>query len=574
LIETPRIGGSQIIERSEGGGADVLPARDDEGHRAVSDNGPGAGDDRCTSVHEHRSWHVPGAPASTPSRASVRTMTDRQPPRPTSAPASEIDDPRWHRNPRNVAEGRLPAHGLPLPADAIQLDGTWEFRFWTGDAPDTSFAAPDADRSEFDRLDVPGSWMLQGGPDDRYGIPIYTNVQMPFDATFYPEIPLADEGGDHVVSAEIPAAWDGRRIVLRLGAAESTCEVFVDGALVGRSTDSRLPAEFDITSFVEPGARATIAVRVHRWSASTWIEDQDMWWMAGLHRSVHLYSSPTVRIADVFFDTLALEGTRARVAVEVTLDGDVPDGSMVTASIGGTTMAAPAAESATLLVDDIDDIEPWSAETPALHELSVQLLDPSLETIEQRELVVGVRTVTVGNGQLLVNGRPVTIFGVNRHEHDGETGRWQSDELLETDLALLKANNINAVRTAHYPNDERFYELCDRHGLYVMDEANIESHALVHERLQPCNDAAFTEAFVERGTRMVAPRPEPSIRDCVVAGKRVGVRPEPPGDGRGHAHARSSPADCLPPGRGRSRRRHHRSDVSVARRVGPAGSVR
>jgi beta-galactosidase/beta-glucuronidase len=440
-------------------------------------------------------------------------MNERQNNTPASpSPSSEVHDPRWHRNPRNTAEGRLPAHGLPLPADAVCLDGTWAFRFWTGDAPDSSFADPDADRSDFEPLTVPGSWMLQGGPDDRYGIPIYTNVQMPFDPAFYPEIPLVDEGGDHVVTTEIPPEWSGQRIVLRLGAAESACEVFVNGEPVGRSTDSRLPAEFDISSVVEPGTTATIAVRVHRWSASTWIEDQDMWWMAGLHRSVHIYTMPTTRIADVFFDTLALDGNRARVAVEISLDGEIPEGSMVTASIGGTTMAAPVTGSATLLVDDLDDIEPWSAEAPNLHELSVQLLDPSLETVDQRELTVGVRTVAVGNGQLLVNGRPVTIFGVNRHEHDGETGRWQSDELLDTDLALLKSNNINAVRTAHYPNDERFYALCDRHGLYVMDEANIESHALVHEQLQPCNDAAFTDAFVDRGTRMVArDRNHPSV---------------------------------------------------------------
>ncbi len=446
------------------------------------------------------------------SSSTVPPMTDRQTATTNaSPPSSESADRRWHRDPRVIAENRLPSHGLPLPDDAISLDGEWAFRYWTGDAPDVSFAEPTASRPDFDSLMVPGSWMLQGGADSTYGIPIYTNVQMPFDRSGYPAIPLDDEGGDHVVVTEVPSSWTGR-VVLRLGAAESACEVYVNGVFVGRSTDSRLPAEFDITAQVVPGTEATIAVRVHRWSASTWIEDQDMWWMAGLHRSVHVYSTPVVRIADVFFDTLTLDGNRARVAIEFSLDGEVPDGSMVTATIGGTSIAGPVTGSVALLVDDLDDIQPWSAESPILHDLSVQLLDPSLETMDRRELTVGVRTVAVGNGQLLVNGRPVTIFGVNRHEHDGETGRWQSDDLLAADLALLKSNNINAVRTAHYPNDERFYALCDRHGLYVMDEANIESHAMVHERLQPCNDAAFTDAFIARGTRMVTrDRNHPSV---------------------------------------------------------------
>jgi beta-galactosidase/beta-glucuronidase len=432
--------------------------------------------------------------------------------RPTSLTTTSSPTASWHRDPTVVGEHRLAPHGLPLPEDAVCLDGTWAFRYWTGEEPDASFAQPDADRSAFDSIAVPGSWMLQGGPEQRFGIPIYTNVQMPFDPSFYPDIPLADEGGDHVIVAHVPETFVGQRVVLRLGAAESACEVFVNGEVVGRSTDSRLPVEFDVSAHVEPGSSATIAVRVHRWSASTWIEDQDMWWMAGLHRSVHLYAVQQVRIADVFFDTLALDGDRARLAIEVRLEGEVPEGSMVTATIGGVSMAAPVVGSTVLIVDDVRGIEPWSAETPNLHDLSVQLLNPSLEPLDRTELVVGVRTVAVGNGQLLVNGRPITVFGVNRHEHDGETGRWQSDELLEADIALLKESNINAVRTAHYPNDERFYSLCDRHGIYVMDEANVESHAMVHERLQPCNDAAFADAFVARGARMVArDRNHPSV---------------------------------------------------------------
>ena len=426
--------------------------------------------------------------------------------------SSFSSNPGWHRDPREVAEGRLAAHGLRLPDTAISLDGEWHFRYWTGTAPDASFAEGETDRSDFDTVVVPGSWMLQGGDEQRFGIPIYTNVQMPFDPSTYPEIPLEDEGGDHVIAVDVPGDWDGQRIVLRLGAAESACEVYVNSALIGRSTDSRLPAEFDLTDHVEPGATATIAVRVFRWSASTWVEDQDMWWMAGLHRSVHVYATPKAHISDVFFQTEG--GTRfdvpeAVVSVRTTVAGDVPDGATVVAEVADLVMSAPCGngpgpDEETLLAELLTDFVHWSAETPHLYDLTVRLVSADGVDLDATTLRVGVRSVDVFNGQLRVNGRPITVFGVNRHEHDGATGRWQSDELLEQDIALLKASNINAVRTAHYPNDERFYDLCDEHGLYVMDETNVESHAMVVEALQPCNDDRFAESFVERGARMVA----------------------------------------------------------------------
>lgn len=420
----------------------------------------------------------------------------------------------WHRDPTEVASGRLPAHGLSVPSSAISLDGQWQFRYWTGDAPDPSFVEPDADRSSFETVTVPGSWMLQGGEEHRFGIPIYTNVQMPFDVTSYPEIPLDDEGGDHVCVVEVPSEWSGQRIVLRLGAAESACEVWVNGEHVGRSTDSRLPAEFDVTAAIEPGTIATIAVRVFRWSASTWVEDQDMWWMAGLHRSVHVYATPVARISDAFFETEALgdgDGT-ADCRISVDVEGRVPAGSSVRVDIADAQAECSIDGDQADLRMTIRDARLWSAESPNLYDLVVQLLDDDGGELDRQTLRVGIRTVDVGDGQLLVNGEPITVFGVNRHEHDGETGRWQTTGLLEHDISLMKANNVNAVRTAHYPNDERFYELCDRHGLYVMDETNIESHAMVHVELQPCNDQRFAETFVERGTRMVLrDRNHPSV---------------------------------------------------------------
>ena len=432
----------------------------------------------------------------------------------------------WHRRPEIVARHRLPLSGLPIPDDRamrIDLDGPWQFRHHIGTVPDTDWVGSTA--PGWETIDLPASWMLEG-----HGIPIYTNVQYPFPIDDYPDIPLDDETGDHWRLVDIPADWADRRVVLHIGAAESAVEVWVDGRWVGCSTDSRLPAAFDVTDQVAPGRSVAVALRVHRWSASTWVEDQDMWWMAGIHRSVSLYATDPFHLADVVFRTEHLTDDRARaevsvaVAVEngggqpaptgdgidvvVTLTG--PDGRVVV----GPATTAPDGDRAPWLTlrAGIDDPHLWSAETPELHRLDVELRRAGA-VVDRRSLSVGVRTVAIEGGALLVNGRPVVIRGVNRHEHDPERGRVQSDELLEQDGALLEAANINAVRTAHYPDDERFYELCDRIGLYVMDEANIESHGVVHDadRL-PTNDPRFREAFVERARRMVErDRNHPSV---------------------------------------------------------------
>ena len=361
-------------------------------------------------------------------------------------------------------------------------------------------------------LQRPGQW----------GIPIYTNVIYPFDIAEYPHIPLADEGGDYIRSLDVPADWASDSIVVRVGAAESALEVFVNDTWVGYSTDSRLPAEFDVSDYVEAGQSATLRLRVHRWSASTWLEDQDMWWMAGLHRSVHLVRRPATRIADVSYDTVAIPssaGGSADVAVRVETAGaalertavhiDVADAAGETVA---STTASPDGDGLVEVALSVTAAQLWTAETPYLYTLSVSLRDGGA-VLDSAVLAVGIRTVEVSQGKLLVNGRAITVRGVNRHEHDGVTGRWQSDELLEEDIALLKASNINAVRTAHYPNDERFYDLCDRHGLYVMDEANIETHGLVHlPHMLPANDERFGDAFVARGARMVQrDRNHPSI---------------------------------------------------------------
>ncbi|MDH3683827.1 MAG: hypothetical protein OEV40_28220, partial [Acidimicrobiia bacterium] len=397
------------------------------------------------------------------------------------------------------------------------MAGVWEFRYHIGTPPDdlasfgTTTTAAGDEGAGISSIEVPGSWVLQG-----HGIPIYTNVDYPFDTGLHPEIPRPDETGDHRRAVTIPARWSGHRIVLRVGAAESAVEVVVNGADVGYSTDSRLPAEFDVTRLVTPGREAVVALRVHRWSASTWLEDQDMWWMAGLHRTVMLYATDPIHLADLSCTTRSLTGASAEVEIEATVGGasgiaddatepmvdiDLVDAEGRPAAAGRLAPAGPGSFQSSFR---LEQPRSWSAETPHLYTLTVRLNDGTGRIRDQRTRLVGVRTVEVAGGSLLVNGSPITIRGVNRHEHDGQEGRVQSDDLLAADLALLRSANVNAVRTAHYPNDERFYELCDRHGLYVVDEANVETHGLVADpgRL-PADDDRFLDSIVARGVRMV-----------------------------------------------------------------------
>ncbi len=414
-----------------------------------------------------------------------------------------------------VAVGRLPGHALGVPDDAVDLGGTWAFRHWTETAPDDDWASPGATLDDFTTLPVPSSWSVHG-----HGIPIYTNVQYPFPIDAYPEFPQPDEGGDHVRTIDVPADWDGDRIILRIGAAESTVDVLVDGVEVGYATDSRLPSEFDLTDHVRPGSTHTLALRVQRWSASTWLEDQDMWWMAGIHREVHLLRRPATALADVSIDTLDwTDDGAAEVRVTVAVAGGeagtlVPLRVRIADTVVDDEVELPGSgnDAGTTISLTVPDAPAWSAERPDLVDAEVVLGDPSapLDRFGRR---VGLRTVEIRAGRLLVNGVPIVLRGVNRHDHYPETGRVLDEALLDEDLRLLKTHNFNAIRTAHYPHHERLYERCDEVGLYVVDEANLESHGLVRDMAShrlvsqaspiPTDDPDFADAFVERGVRMV-----------------------------------------------------------------------
>jgi len=436
---------------------------------------------------------------------------------------------RTWETPECVGIGRLPARSLlvpfPDPEAALandresspwfqSLNGAWKFEL----SPRPEASPEDFFRREFDdggwaEIPVPSNWTLQG-----YDRPHYTNVQMPFPDP-PPTVPRENPTGLYRRRFRIPASWKGRRVVLHFGGAESVLYVYVNGRPVGMSKDSRLPAEFDVTRFVEPGENL-LAAMVIRWSDGTFLEDQDHWFMAGIYRDVYLYATGPTHIADLFavgdldgeyrngllklevkvgFEGAGSEGWRIRVRLldargrdvfREPLEGTVP--------IRGNPYLFRGRRAAFL--QEVRSPHQWSSEIPYLYRLLVSLIDAEGECRESVSCRIGFRKVEIRGRELLVNGRPVLIKGVNRHEHDDTRGKALTRESMLADVRLMKQFNFNAVRTSHYPNHPLWYELCDEHGLYVIDEADIESHAYLASL---CHEPRFAAAFLDRGMRMV-----------------------------------------------------------------------
>jgi len=432
------------------------------------------------------------------------------------------DPPRDWETPTVTSRNRLPAH-VPLagPDDVVSLDGRWRFQW----APRPELAPDPAsglDTGSWAEIEVPGCWQLQGSPDP----PIYTNVQYPFSPSLCPGVPADNPTGTYWRTFELPAGWEERRVVLRLGSVDSAGLVWVNGEPVGYTQDSRIAAEFDVSAHVRPGTN-TVAVRVLRWSDGTWLEDQDMWWLSGLQRSVELWSTPPAHVADHRIRTTLTPDGGADVELRVVLEharGGVlaghrieavltdPGGRVVPSAVAAVQVEAAAGSSAVVDIDlSVAEARPWTAETPDLYGLKLRHLDPSGRLLETRTARVGIREVSIEGGQLRVNGRPIRVQGVNRHEFDPDRGRAVTEASMRADIELMKRHNINAVRTSHYPNDPRWYELCDELGLYVVDEANLETHGLWDAL---ADDPAWEPALLERVTRMVE---RDTNHACVIA---------------------------------------------------------
>jgi beta-galactosidase len=395
----------------------------------------------------------------------------------------------------SYVESFSPGHGY-APARAsgaigsvqVSLDGTWKFRCARGLADLTAgFEAADFDDAHFDDIAVPSVWQLAGVPGPpRYSPPAYTNVTYPFPVD-PPHVPDQNPTGEYRRHFTLPPEWDFTgTAVVRFDGVDSCFAVFVNGAAVGHSKGSRLIREFDITPLVRPGDNV-IAVRVHQWSAGSYLEDQDMWWLSGIFRGVTVINSPAGAIRDFFVHADYDAGHGAGL---LRVDTDVP----AVVSVPELGIAGAEANA-----DHRVATEPWSDEHPRLY--SAVLTGPGGDI----GFRVGFRRIEVRDGQIRLNGRRVQFRGVNRHEWHPQTGRSLDEATMRADVVLMKRHNINAVRTSHYPPDPRFLDLCDEYGLLVIDECDLETHgfALVNWRGNPSGDPRWLPACLDRIQRTV-----------------------------------------------------------------------
>ena len=463
-----------------------------------------------------------------------------------------IDTPDWE-NQQILQRNRLPEHAtfIPYPDETmarkcnpelspyrLSLNGSWKFH-WSPNPQErpTTFFQPEYSIASWDTIPVPSNWQMHG-----YGIPIYTSSQYPFKVdpprvtgtpekdwtTYHHRNPV----GSYRRTFTLPAGWADKRVFLHFAGVKSAFYVWLNGIQIGYSQGSMTPAEFEITSYLQKGENM-LAVEVYRYSDGSYLEDQDMWRFSGIYRDVLLYCTTDLRIADFAVRTeLDSNYQNAQILIKPKLQytgnqdmtgwtvqaqlydpagktvwdkrlvcnaSDILNPDYTDSLLNKRTPQRGPAEFA-WLNGAVEKPKKWTAETPWLYTLVLTLNNDRQALIEAVSCRVGFRQVHIDNGQLLINGQPVRLYGVNRHEHDPDHGRAVPLERMVQDITLMKQFNINAVRTSHYPNDPRWYDLCDEYGLYVMDEANIESHGL---RGYLANDPTWAAAFLDRGIRMV-----------------------------------------------------------------------
>lgn len=385
----------------------------------------------------------------------------------------------------------------------LSLEGKWKFNFSKDhDKAPRDFYSLKYDDSQWTDFPVPGILELNG-----YGDAIYSNNGYPWRTQFRPEPPFVEERNNYTGSyrkmVTVPADWKGERIYLHVGSATSNLMVWVNGKFVGYSEDSKVSAEFDLTKYLTPGKENLIAMQVMRWCDGSYLEDQDFWRFTGIAREVYLYARPQAHIADLFI-TPDLVNNYQDGTLEVKLNAVGAKGETVMFSLKDKEGKEVAAQTAKVggngevkVNFDIKNPLKWTAETPNLYTLYTTLMDGKqvAEVVPQR---VGFRKVEIKNAQVLVNGQPVLFKGANRHELDPVTGYVVSMDRMLEDIRVMKELNINAVRTCHYPNDPRWSELCDIYGIYMVVEANIESHGMGYGDKTLAKEPTYEKAHLER----------------------------------------------------------------------------
>lgn len=463
-----------------------------------------------------------------------------------SVPVISQNAPHWE-NPAvieiNKEPGRMVFHSWGHAQKALNgevaeafhqsLDGRWYFHLARNpEQRPADFFLPDYDYSLWDRIEVPGNWEVQG-----YDLPIYVNHPYEFadprtpitDLQNGPEPPRVPRDynpvGSFRHSFHLADSWAGREIFIHFGSVKSAFFLWINGEMVGYSQGSKLPTEFNITAYVKPGQVNQMAVQVFRWSDASYLECQDFWRISGISRRVFLYSQPRLRIKD--FEVVSVLDDRYRdgrlwlyteiashqpQTQDLRLEYRLLDKETEIAR-GEQAAKVTAGENILLAFHkELPGIIPWSAENPYLYTLLISLKDRRGRVLESTRARIGFRSVEIKRGQLLVNGVPITLKGVNIHEHHPETGHVLTEEMMQEDIRLMKQFNINAVRLSHYPFPERWYELCDEHGLYVVDEANIESHGLYYGERSLAHHPDWELAHVNRIERMIQrTRNHPSV---------------------------------------------------------------
>lgn len=445
-----------------------------------------------------------------------------------SSPGQMLND--WE-NPMVTGINKLPAratmYSFETKEKALQFDkkhssrvqslnGAWQFH-WSPKPADIPKNLLQPSFKSWKSIRVPTNWEMQG-----FGQPIYTNSQHPWGDNDYPKLPADNNPvGIYRKVFNIPVSWKGMDVRIHFGGVSSAFYVWVNGQKVGYSQGSRLPAEFDLTPYIKEGENTLIA-QVFRWSDGSYLESQDHWRLSGIHRDVLLLAEPKVTIGDYFvkasLDDLYQDGIlqiRPKISYPKTQDlkdwkisaqvfdaqgAEVKSQTVAVSSITNHWHTQRWAAKFDFLHLDIEKPAPWTAETPNLYTLVLSLTDAAGKVVEAKSSKIGFRTYETKEGVFMVNGKPVKLYGVNRHDHHRLNGKTVSYEDMKRDMELLKQYNFNAVRCSHYPNNPEFYDLCDQYGIYVMDEANVESHGL---RGELTNNPEWGKAFLERAIRMV-----------------------------------------------------------------------
>ncbi|WP_099159685.1 glycoside hydrolase family 2 TIM barrel-domain containing protein [Virgibacillus ndiopensis] len=448
--------------------------------------------------------------------------------------AEENEDyPEWNNNPETFEVNREPAHASIMHYKSIKsalkdnqtkskfyktLNGKWRFH-WSKNPNERpkDFYKDDYDVTDWDKIQVPSSWQLEG-----YDYPIYTNITYPWTGYETPEPPKAptiyNPVGSYKKKFTVPGNWDGDPVYVSFQGVESAFYLWVNGEKVGYSEDSFTPAEFDISEYINRNGTNTISVEVYRWSDGSWMEDQDMVRLSGIFRDVYLYSTPNVHMRDLTVQTdldESFKDAELNVSVDLSRYDDIEVNDQTVEmylydSKNKKVLDKPLKTDVdfndktklTIKKDQlIKNPKKWSAEHPNLYTLVVALKDQNGKITETTSTKVGFREFAIEDGQMKINGKPITFKGVNRHEMDPVDGRTVSRERMIQDIKLMKKHNVNAVRTSHYPNQTEWYDLADEYGLYIIDEANLESHGIRGQL--PKSDPQWLPASLDRMESMV-----------------------------------------------------------------------